>query len=115
MKRTYLIAGCIVLLASMAGCIWNYPPVIESLTASDTLVSGGEEVALTCMAADPENDELYYHWMADAGTFKEPKDSSAVTWIAPSESGNYPIACKVGDKVEGNTVIDSVTIKVTGQ
>lgn len=110
----YLILGCSVLLILLADCIWNYPPVIESLTASDTLIAQGEEVTLTCVASDPEDGEIKYHWLADAGTFNEPKDSSVVVWVAPNESGDYSIACKVYDKVEGNVATDSVSIKVTG-
>jgi hypothetical protein len=73
----------------------NRPPVIERLSAESTSVRPGEDIAIECVASDPEGDELSYHWSASSGIILG--EGSRVTWIAPNAPGTYVITVEVSD------------------
>lgn len=87
------------------------PPKIQTITAARTLLKGGEEVAISCTASDPDDNSknLDYQWSADAGVVSGAGES--VTWRAPGESGWYKVYCRVSD-VSGNFARDSVLLRV---
>lgn len=65
----------------------NQPPVIESLTATDMVVIFGNSTDITCVASDPDGDELAYSWDAAEGEISG--DGSTVVWTAPDMCGEY--------------------------
>ncbi len=65
----------------------NQPPVIESLTATDMVVIFGNSTDITCVASDPDSDELAYSWNAAEGEISG--EGSTVMWNAPDICGEY--------------------------
>lgn len=110
--------GIIVLLASLVivtmlaagGCsIFNKSPEITSLTPSATSVARGESCTISCVASDPDTDDvLTYAWSATGGSISGTGDS--VTWTAPTDIGAYSVTVTVSDGEE--VVSDSCNIQV---
>ena len=65
----------------------NHSPVIESLTADQTLVLFGKSTTITCVASDPDGDRITYLWTAADGEISG--EGSEVVWTAPDECGDY--------------------------
>jgi hypothetical protein len=87
----------------------NMAPVIRSVTQPDKVLISSK-IPITCVAEDDEGDNITYTWNCDNGTIEgQGKD---IFWIAPGIAGIYNIKLMVADMV-GNTVSDSVAIKVT--
>lgn len=73
----------------------NNPPIITTLKAiPDTVVVGGTS-RITCVASDPDGDDLTYIWEAEAGSIND--SASIAIWTAPNGEGSYSISCKVDD------------------
>lgn len=113
--KNNLIIITIFMLLLIVSCdhngpeVENNPPSISSLTANPDTVEVNEIVALTCVASDPDGDELYYNWESYAGLFSG--NGSSVTWTAPNFTGTFPISCKVDDGNDGED-LKSVNISV---
>jgi hypothetical protein len=74
----------------------NHPPVIESLSAAQMVVVFGKSTDITCVASDPDGDEVTYSWTADEGEISG--GGSAVMWTAPDKCGEYvPVTVTVID------------------
>ena len=112
-----VVSPCVGLLLALAvGCSddpvkqQGYPPVIQSVTATPSIVSPRGTSTLTVTASDADNSVLLYNWMTlDGGTINGPNQRSA-QWTAPSEIGNCRIRIRVSDgasRVE-RTIILSV-------
>jgi hypothetical protein len=73
----------------------NRAPTISSLTADAywTLPSGS--LNLTCVASDPDGDELSYEWSSSGGDVSG--TGAVAKWIAPEEAGIYDITVVVSD------------------
>ncbi|VAX23365.1 hypothetical protein MNBD_NITROSPINAE04-266, partial [hydrothermal vent metagenome] len=82
--------------------IANAPPVIKSVTASDTSPNVGDTITLTCDASDPDGDRLSYAWSDDLGS------GSQVTYTVTS-AGSKTFTCTVSDG-RGGTANESVSI-----
>lgn len=91
----------------------NEPPVIDSLTAGElwTLPSGSLNV--TCIASDPDSDELNYEWITGGGDIT--RTGPIVTWTAPEETGVYNITVVVTDGYGGSDTRTQPISVVTGQ
>jgi hypothetical protein len=88
----------------------NNPPVIESLTTNCPRVKPNSSGAIiTCVASDPDNDELTYSWSADRGNISG--EGSTVNWIAPGDYGTYFITVTVTDG-RGGEASDEIKIIV---
>jgi hypothetical protein len=93
----------------------NQPPVIESLTAEWHRLKKASNTPITCVATDPDEDELTYKWSATddggnpVGSFTGEGDT--VTWVAPNNYGNYTITVTVSDG-RGGEASDSIGITV---
>ena len=94
---------------SLTISVVNTPPVIASLTSSETSVAPEESCSVTCTASDPDGDTLTYQWTATDGTISG--EGSTVTWVAPTAEGTYTINVTVSDG-KGGTASDSLTISV---
>ncbi len=73
----------------------NNPPVIEGLTTDCPRVKPSHSAIITCVASDPDGDELTYTWEAERGTIDG--EDAKVTWIAPGDYGTFVITITVSD------------------
>lgn len=113
----------------------NNPPVIEGITFQrpghmattikpnmtqkekdknpDPLIRIYETADITCLASDPDNDDLDYIWMATGGSIKG--SGAYVQWVVPGAGGNYKVTCEVSDP-DGltSTFTIDVTVKCCG-
>jgi hypothetical protein len=115
MKKSLILLTIAVTIGGfwLTGCAKNEPPVINSLTASDTLVTQSSDATITCDATDPDADDaLTYTWSTDAGDFAEGDDPGSVIWTAPDAAGAVVITCIVTDGNEESEDTATVTITV---
>lgn len=101
-----------LLLISIATCKKeNQAPNIKSTTANPQSIKTGETTQLTCVASDPDGDQLTYSWSSAKGTFPNGTSGSSVAWLAPDEpENNTTISVMVSDGEE--MAQGSVTVSV---
>jgi hypothetical protein len=85
----------------------NSPPVIESLTTDCPRVRPNHSGIITCVASDPDGDELTYTWTAERGYIDG--EGPEVTWTAPGDYGYYLITVTVSDGRGGEVSSSEVT------
>lgn len=88
----------------------NQAPVIERLSAKLVVCKESEPVAIECVAADPDGDELSYRWTATGGEILG--QGPAVSWVAPDKKGLYTVGVAVTDG-KGGAVSREKNIRVT--
>ena len=78
----------------------NRPPIIKSIYGSTNWEpqSVGD---FTCVASDPDSDNLTYSWTADNGTING--NGASAKWTSPSSMGKYNISVTVSDGKNGET------------
>lgn len=89
--------------------IVNNPPVIESLTADPAAILQGKTTEVSCVASDPDGDELEYIWTATGGEISG--QGASITWTGPTECKNYNVTVTVVDGRDGEAS-QEVTIMV---
>jgi hypothetical protein len=83
----------------------NHSPVIESLTASETVVIFGRSTDITCTASDPDGDVISYFWSATDGEISG--EGPAIIWSAPDACGaTVAVTVSVVDSRGGETSKD---------
>ena len=75
----------------------------------ELIIKRFETADISCLASDPDNDELDYAWMTTGG--KLIGNGANVQWIAPGEPGNYTISVEVSDS-KGAAVTFSIPVTV---
>lgn len=94
----------------------NGAPVIESITANPENVGRSESTALQCAATDPDNDILLYTWTSEYGSFPNGSSGSLVFWLAPGDTGTYPVNVRVSDgSLSDNETIDVHVIVISNR
>lgn len=79
----------------------NDVPVIDSVVASSTTVSGGQTINLAATVHDPDTtDTLTYSWTATAGSLSSPT-STTTNWTAPNTSLTATLTLTVQDSRGG--------------
>ena len=73
----------------------NTPPVIDQLITDTRDVGMGKTAAITCIANDPDGNEISYHWSATRGNISG--DGAEVNWVAPMTCAAYEIKVRVVD------------------
>jgi hypothetical protein len=79
----------------------NQSPTISSLSANPSGVLYGGSAVITCIASDPDGDQVRYSWTASGGSITGV--GNKVTWIAPNNGGSYNITVIVSDGKGGET------------
>ena len=77
----------------------NHAPTIKSLSGDKVWTTPSGSIELTCVAADPDHDELSYVWTADGGDILG--TGSVIDWTAPHETRVYTITVVVKDGYGG--------------
>ena len=72
----------------------NRAPLIQSITGS-TDWEPQADGDFTCVASDPDSDNLTYTWTADNGTIKS--NGASAIWTSPPWMGKYHITVTVSD------------------
>ena len=104
------IAALILCATLGGGCLSpNNPPVIKSLTAQSTVVRQTESTNIECIACDPDEDGLSYHWTMTGGSISG--QGPTVTWIAPKHCADYLVTVTVADG-RGGEASQKLKIKV---
>ena len=97
-------------------CGTNFEPEINSISAEPNPVVSGETVTLNCFASDDDepnilkNESIDYTWFTAYGNIIPSESPEMVTWLAPQDSVEYSISCKVSDQYNG---VDIATIEIT--
>lgn len=87
----------------------NHPPVIQTVTASPSMININQCTSLTCEATDSDADSLSYLWSSQHGIMTDDRSSTA-SWIAPDSSGLY--TCKITVSDGKDVAADSIAIEV---
>ena len=72
----------------------NHAPGISYIDAPGEAAPSAT-VAVKCIAADPDGDQLEYTWKVSGGQVSG--SGSEIQWTAPAAAGNYSIECSVAD------------------
>ena len=72
----------------------NRPPVITQIVGQSYWLPSTAG-SLTCIASDPDGDNLTYTWTADNGTISG--EGPTITWMPPAAMGKYNITLVVSD------------------
>lgn len=81
----------------------NSQPVIRQIMGM-TDWSPSTEGQFSCLASDPDGDNLTYQWSADNGTISG--DGEKISWASPARMGDYKITVTVRDGRGGETTMD---------
>ena len=73
----------------------NNAPTIAELIADVDWTTPAGSLQVTCIASDPDGDEMNYEWAATAGDISG--TGAVVNWTAPQEVGTYEITVVVRD------------------
>jgi hypothetical protein len=75
------------------------PPVNQAPYITDIVVQSpvrpSTESPISCLATDPDSDNLTYTWAASGGMIKG--QGNTVSWIAPEYPGDYLLSVKIDD------------------
>lgn len=103
-----MFIGCLAIVGLLMffGCDTTEPeneaPVIASLTAHPDTIEVSGTSTLTCVASDPDGDDLSYTWEIAAGSISG--SGLIVTWTAPGLEGIYSVSCRVDDGNGGQDI-----------
>ncbi|MDH4269694.1 MAG: PKD domain-containing protein [Dehalococcoidia bacterium] len=89
------VAAAVLLLASSCTTVTNRLPIITSLEAEAEWIAPSGSLQMTCIASDPDGDELSYEWMTTGGDISG--TGAVAIWTAPEEVGMYDITVVVDD------------------
>ena len=73
----------------------NSPPIVISVFPDKNNIDPHDEVTVTCIAEDADNDELSYSWTSSEGTISG--SGNSITWTSPSNEGVFEIKVAVDD------------------
>ncbi len=102
-------------LVILSGCgdggfsLTNQAPQISELSAALDQVNPGASTNVTCVARDQDRDEVTYAWSATGGAIDG--SGSTVTWVAPTQPGDYTIKVVVSDG-KGGEADKSINVNV---
>ena len=84
---------------------FNTFPVVQAVTATPTLIAGGQSTSVSAQAIDADGDTLSYAWTSScAGTFAAPTAASSSFTLDPSvTSGDCDLTVAVSDGRGGVT------------
>lgn len=112
MKKQHIILALstLIILAMMASCS-SEPPLIQSLSASDSTLKPAESAVLRCVVEDTAG--ITYQWQTNIGSIEEMGDSAR--WTAPdfawvNTTANVTV---IASGENGEAAADTATIELT--
>jgi hypothetical protein len=94
-----IMAAAVLLTALSCTTVVNRRPIITSLKAEAEWTAPLGNLQVTCIASDPDGDELSYEWITTGGDISG--TGHEVIWTAPEEVGIYDITVIVDDGHDG--------------
>jgi hypothetical protein len=94
-----IMAAAVLLTALSCTTVVNRRPIITSLKAEAEWIAPLGNLQVTCIASDPDGDELSYEWITTGGDISG--TGHEVIWTAPEEVGIYDITVIVDDGHDG--------------
>ena len=94
----------------------NNDPVISSITATPSAVDGGDNISVSVVATDADDDELSYEWSASLGTFADASLAST-TWTSSDSTSSdqtVTLSCVVSENYTGE-VTGTVDVTINAQ
>lgn len=87
-------------------------PVITSILINNDNILAGDDISISAIVSDSDNDIVTYNWSVSGGSFDRVSDTSII-WHSPQEAGNYIITLTVTDS-ENNvtTKSENVTLEL---
>jgi len=73
----------------------------EKKKTPELIIRKYETADISCLASDPDNENLDYKWLASGG--KLIGEGASIQWIAAGEAGQYTIVVEVSDGKGGKT------------
>ena len=77
----------------------NMPPEIQSISVDSNSIVGGDQIQVTCIAVDPDDDYCIYIWEITGGPEGTDRNmttmTSSVTWYVPDVSQTTQFMIKV--------------------
>jgi hypothetical protein len=89
------VAAGVLLTASSCTTVTNRLPIVTSLEGEAEWIAPSGSLQMTCIASDPDGDELRYEWITTGGDISG--TGAAAIWTAPEEVGMYDITVVVDD------------------
>lgn len=86
----------------------NRSPVITSLKVSRDIITPLGNCQISCIASDPDGDDLNYKWLAEEGEITG--GGYKIIWTAPSDEGVYSVSINISD--DEKSVEEIVNIEV---
>ncbi len=91
----------------------NHNPLISSIETSKLTANFNEQIDITAVTTDVDDDSLRYLWTSNSGALSSNTDLS-ITWTAPPSAIQAAIYLRVTDG-NGGSAYDSVVISVDNQ
>jgi hypothetical protein len=107
------VAAAALLLTSSCTTVTNRLPIISSLQAEAEWIAPLGSVQMTCIASDPDGDELSYEWITTGGDISG--TGATAIWTAPEEVGMYDITVVVDDDHGGKDTAFRTLIASNGR
>jgi len=79
----------------------NHPPIITALTADPNPVRQSSRCEVSCIASDPDGDQLSYEWSSEGSDISG--EGPMVDWTAPGATGTYTVTVVVMDGLGGES------------
>lgn len=87
----------------------NHTPVIISLKTSRDIITPLRNCQISCIASDPDGDDLNYKWSAEEG--KITGEGYKIVWTAPSDEGIYCVSIRISDAEESIEEVVNITVR----
>jgi DNA-binding beta-propeller fold protein YncE len=107
-RRLSSISLVVAVVPLLAASAWaNRPPEVTDLAIGPVPASGGQTIHVTCIATDPENQPLTFHWSTADGSLSGGGDLDAqVDWTLPAGEGDFMVSVEVRDSAGAFTMAE---------
>jgi len=87
----------------------NHSPILTSLKVSRDIITPLGNCQISCIASDPDGDDLNYKWLAKEGEITG--EGYKIIWTAPSDEGIYSVSIKISDAEKSIEEVVNITVR----